>query len=184
LDARKTWKSSPDSLSSENLSLLRSLKVSSNNTPVNSLSLSIASLHVLGSQTDRISPRKHPNALDSRALALRGQITLYIPGMSSKSCCSILKLARKISQFRLGIGLERRSTAFPGRSRSYPTKEQPAPGIVWSVSLCANLNYFKSNDQTAISCRCVAGTHENIASSELYLLCFSERFVSAGETDV
>jgi hypothetical protein len=52
--------------------------------------------------------------------------------------------------------------------------------IVWSISVCAGLGYFKSNDQTGICCRCVAGAHENIAKSDLYLLCFSWRFVSAG----
>jgi hypothetical protein len=56
--------------------------------------------------------------------------------------------------------------------------------IVWSISLCAGLRYFKSNDQTGIYCRSVVGAHENIAISNLYLLSFSERFVSAGQTDI
>jgi hypothetical protein len=47
--------------------------------------------------------------------------------------------------------------------------------VVWSVRLCAGVGYFKSNDQTGICWRCVAEAHENIAKSDLYLLCFSQR---------
>jgi hypothetical protein len=46
-------------------------------------------------------------------------------------------------------------------------------GIVMSIGLWASLGYFKLNDQTGICPRCVAGADENIARSDLYLLCFS-----------